>query len=160
MSEPKRRGRPHKKEAESVKRRAGRPEFVPTAKFRKQVEVWLGGGMSLEEVARMLGMSKNTLKKHLPEETTVGRLRRRSDVISAMYNQAVKGSVTAMRAYLGLNDSGVSHELAENAPTNPDAEVKAPKLGKKEQRAIDAQNAAVDIYAVPPPPKSRTETLQ
>ena len=66
MIEKKKRGRPSKKVTEPTKRKAGRPAFVPTAKFRAQVEIWLGGGMSLEEVARVFGMFQKTLKKHLP----------------------------------------------------------------------------------------------
>jgi hypothetical protein len=50
----------------------GAPAFQPTDKQRGQVEAMARYGIPQEEAARVIGISKTTLRKHFEEELAVG----------------------------------------------------------------------------------------
>jgi len=89
------------------------------------------GGMSHEEIAIALGISRNTLEKHFEVELSTGALNRRAEVLDAMARTALKGNVSAQKAFLALTPT-----LAA-----PPVEPEKPK-GKKEQAEADALTAA------------------
>lgn len=106
-----------------------RPQFKPTPAQRRKVAIAAGGGMSHEEIALGLGISRPTLEKHFERELSVGAYEKRLEVLVAMHACAKKGNVAAQKAYAAL-----SPQIA-----SPPAE--KPK-GKKEQAQEDAKTAA------------------
>ena len=109
-----------------------RPSFKPTPAQRRTVAIAAGGGMSHEELAIGLGISRNTLEKHFEAELSVGSISKRLEVLNAMHAAAKKGNVAAQRAYM-------SFVPKHAAPPAPIQEREAPK-GKK---VIAQENAAV-----------------
>jgi hypothetical protein len=114
----------------------GRPPFQPTEEQRRTVSIAAGGGMSHEVIAISLGIDRKTLEKHFEAELSTVAYQRRVEVIEAMHMSALKGNVSAQRAYLQL-------EPALAVP--PDgAEGKPKPVGKKEQADADAKTAAAN----------------
>lgn len=107
-----------------------RPEFKPTAALKRKVAVAAGGGMSHEQIALTLGISRNTLEKHFAHELSVGACQKRFEVLDSLHKAAKKGSVAACKEY-----------LKQSAPATPKPAEK-PK-GKKIQAAKEAESAAV-----------------
>lgn len=93
-----------------------------------------GGGMSHEEIALALGISRPTLEKHFEHELSIGAYQRRAEVLTAMHKAATKkGNVAAQKAFLAMGP-----ELAAPpAPQEP-----AVPAGKKEQAQVAAERAA------------------
>jgi hypothetical protein len=87
--------------------------------------------MSHEEIAIALGIHRHTLDKHYQVELSTGALNRRAEVLDAMARTALKGNVSAQKAFLALTPT-----LAA-----PPREQEKPK-GKKEQAQADAATAA------------------
>jgi len=113
-------------------KKAGRPSYKPTAELRRKVSNAAGGGMSHDEIATGLGISRNTLETYYREELDRVAFRRRVDVLDAMQRAAVKGNVAAQKAYLALTP-------AHAVP--PSATGKTEKIGKKDQANEDAKTA-------------------
>lgn len=136
---------PAKKGKKAARKPRGRPEFEPTAEQRERVEILVGGGMAIEEIAAALDLAKNTLKKHFGAELTRGRSRKRAEALEAMFNSAKGGNVSAQKAYIALNTVAAA-DAAWMEPTAADATAptaKSPKLGKKEQALEDASTAGL-----------------
>lgn len=102
--------------------------------MRRKVAVAAGAGMSHEEIALGLGISRNTLAKHFDAELSTGACARRLEVLDAMFKAAKGGNVTAQKAYVAMTP-----KIMPSAPEKPAAS----KAGKKEQAAADAQTAQV-----------------
>lgn len=111
--------------------KAGRPAHKPTPATRRKVTNAAAGGMAHEEIAIALGIARNTLEKHYEHELSTGALNRRAEVLDAMARTALKGNVSAQKAFLALTP----------ALAAPPVEPEKPK-GKKEQQAADAVTAA------------------
>jgi hypothetical protein len=117
---------------------AGRPEFKVTPALRKRVAIASGGGMSHEEIAIGLGISRNTLEKHFEAELSAGAYRRRLEVLDAMHKSAIHGNVAAQKAYLATVPQASAPPVpAEQSETSP-----AKPLGKKDQAQADSVTAA------------------
>ncbi|WP_339091126.1 hypothetical protein [Variovorax paradoxus] len=112
------------------KRGRGRPVFKPTPALRKLVAGNAGGGMSREAIACALGISRTTLLKHFKEELTAGAHGHRSAVLQALERAALKGNVTACRAYLAF--------------TSPDLEAVVPKADRAKKMAAPQPNQVKD----------------
>ncbi len=135
----------------ATKRGRGRPEWEPTATQRRQIAIWAGAGMRLEDMASALGISTPTLRKHCATELSTGANQRRAEVLESLFRQAKKGSVTAAKAYLAsvpefVVPPGAGSELPDGAPAPAAAAPAAPvtlakPLGKKEQANRDAVTA-------------------
>jgi hypothetical protein len=115
----------------------GRPEWMPSKAQRRQVSVAAGAGMSHEEIAIAMGVSRGTLEKHCAAELNEGACKRRFEVMNAMYRTARKGNVAAQKAYLAAGEP----RTVVPQPEPPAADDKPP-LGKKEQANVDARTAA------------------
>jgi hypothetical protein len=111
-----------------------RPPFKPTAAQKRTVAIAAGGGMTHEEIALGLGISRVTLDKYFGLELSAGASQKRLEVLNAMFAAAKKGNVSAQRAYIAFDPKPA-------APPLP-AEPKAPAKGKKEQAQDDAVTAA------------------
>lgn len=117
----------------------GRPEFEPTKAQRDKVAIAKGGGMSHDEIALGLGVSRNTLEKHFAVELKAGAYAKRLEVMSAQHRAAKGGNVAAQKAYLAQTPW-----LEPTAPQPQGDEAPAPKeppKGKKEQAQADAVTA-------------------
>jgi hypothetical protein len=118
-------------------KRPGQPSHQPTAVLRKKVAVAAGGGMSHEEIALGLGISRNTLAKHYEHELSIGAYEKRLEALGAMHKSAKKGNVAAQKAYLALTPRASAPPVQP-----PDGTAKPPEVGKKEQANRDAVTAA------------------
>lgn len=101
--------------------------------MRHLVAVCAGGGMSHEEIAIGLGISRNTLEKYFESELSVGAIAKRQEVLDAMFKAAKHGNVTAQRAFIAMTPPLATPPL----PKEP----KAKPAGKKEQEQADAVTA-------------------
>jgi DNA-binding CsgD family transcriptional regulator len=110
-----------------------RPAFEPTMEQREQVEIQAGAGHSQNEIAAALEISVSTLRKYFSQELLTGAAKRKAEMVKALYSAGINGNVTAAKAYLAMGD----RMPVQAAP----AEDKQPKLGKKEQAALDAETA-------------------
>lgn len=117
------------------KKKAGRPEFIPTAVQRRKVAIWSGGGMSHSEVATALGVARATLEKHFADELSAGACEKRGAVLMAQYKSALDGNVAAQKAYLAAG------EPRSAIPPAAGNEKPAP-MGKKAQADADAGTAS------------------
>lgn len=135
----------------AVKRGRGRPEWEPTTAQRRQIAIWAGAGMRLEDMASALGISTPTLRKHCATELSTGANQRRAEILESLFRQAKKGSVTAAKAYLAASPEfvvppGAGSELPDGssaapAPAAAASQTVAKPLGKKEQANRDAVTA-------------------
>lgn len=110
-------------------------EFKPTAAQRRTVAIVAGAGVSHEEIALGMGISRPTLEKHFAFELTTGAYQKRQEVLKAMYKAAKSGNVAAQKAYAAMSPRAA-------APPLPPEPANAPE-GKKAQ----AQAAAVSAQA-------------
>jgi hypothetical protein len=74
---------------------AHRPEHVPTDKTKLLVKVMIAGGIEQSNVARSLGISRPTLRKHYPDEIKSGGAQANGNVVAALYKNATGGNVVA-----------------------------------------------------------------
>lgn len=118
-------------------KKAGRPPFKPTAPMRRKVSIAAAAGMSHEEISTALGIARNTLTKYFEAELSEVAIKRRLEVFEAMHRAALKGNVSAQRAFAATVPTFAVPPLAEDEPG-----AKPEKLGKKEQAERDAKTAA------------------
>lgn len=118
---------------------AGRPEFVPTTDERQKVEVLSAARMPHEDIARVLGLTPPTLRKHFRQELATGLAKKRAEAIVAMYNAAIGGNVSAQKSFVAMTGVGNTPNPPKDKPA-PGAAV-APKMGKKEMQQVAAQTA-------------------
>jgi predicted transcriptional regulator len=111
-----------------------RPTFKPTAAQRRKVAIAAGAGMSHEEIALGLGISRNTLAKHFDAELSSGACAKRLEVLDAMFSAAKKGNVTAQKAYVAMTPNISAPALEKPVAT---------KEGKKQQAQAEAVVAQV-----------------
>jgi hypothetical protein len=121
--------KPAAKKRAKVAKPIGRPPYEPSQETREKVEILIAGGESEEDIARVVGLSRTTLRQHFAEELATGRAKRRADVLIAQYRTAVAGNASAQDKFLKKSDLPV---FQPQAP-------KEPKLGKKEIALRDAQ---------------------
>lgn len=89
-----------------------------------------GAGMTHEEIALGLGITRPTLSKHYERELSVGAYERRLEVLDAMHRSAKRGNVAAQKAYVALTPAVAAPPVPKEKP-----------LGKKQQAAADATTA-------------------
>ena len=78
----------------------GRPALVFDSATRQQVATWAAGGAKGTQIARALGIHRNTVHRILRDEVAVGAAKARMDVAIAMYEAALRGNVSAARFFL------------------------------------------------------------
>lgn len=120
-----------------ARKKRGRPEFQASAAQRRRVAVAAGAGMSHEEIALGLGISRPTLEKHFEHELSIGAYQKRLETLDALHKAAKKGNVAAIKAYNSMTPR-VAAPPAE--PTKPTV---AKPEGKKAQQQADAIVAQV-----------------
>jgi hypothetical protein len=73
----------------------GRPPHEPTRETRRLVEHHAATGTLHQQIAKLLGISLNTLKKHYPEELELGLARANAVVSGTLFSEAKRGNITA-----------------------------------------------------------------
>jgi hypothetical protein len=102
----------------------GRPRFKPTRRQRDQVETYVAGGLSVQEISAVLHICPNTLRANFSDELQNGRVRRFAAILVLLDRAARRGSVGAMKFLFTVVSGGTSAVI-----------------GKKESR----QRAAADV---------------
>lgn len=113
---------------------AGRPEFIPTAVMREEVEILIAARVSEEDIAKKLRIDPKTLRKHFTTELEEGFAKRNGELILKCYRAAIgdEAKVADRRLWREIVASGVPqpNEAATLAPSEP--------MGKKEKRIAEA----------------------
>ena len=73
----------------------GRPPHEPTRDSRRLVEHHAATGTLHQQIAKLVGVSLNTLKKHYPEELELGLARVNAVVGGTLFAEAKRGNITA-----------------------------------------------------------------
>ena len=73
----------------------GRPPHEPTPALRRLVEHHAATGTLHRQIAKLLGLSLNTLKKHYREELDLGLARANAVVSGTLFAEAKRGNITA-----------------------------------------------------------------
>lgn len=126
---------------------SGRPEFSPTDEDREKVRVLKACGMSCDAIAEVIGISEPTLRKHFSYEIDIATAKVRADLFMARYHAAKGGNVQAQNKMI----EQVSANAAQRK-ISPEKEEKKPKLGKKEEQKLAAENVE-GAFAPPAGPK-------
>ena len=71
--------------------RPGRPSFRPTEKHRKLTLLLVSRGISQDQIARFIGISPKTLRKHLRRELTLGSIEANLAVLKTLHKMACSG---------------------------------------------------------------------
>jgi hypothetical protein len=124
----------------------GRPPYRPTLKDRIAVEQMKFCGEADAVIARALGIDVRTMQKHFAEELENGHANRRREVIGYLFEAAEAKNVAAIKKLEEMGRVGAATEAGAKR------EKAAPKLGKKEERKIAAENVG-GKFATPQPPK-------
>lgn len=122
----------------------GAYEYQPTTDHRIFVEVGMLRGRKLNEIARSVGISVPTLKKHFKDEITNGRVRLQMKLDVALFEKAKKGDVSAYKVIMAdVAVADAERRLQEYRAGEATQIPRAPKIGKKQQAALDAQTAGI-----------------
>ena len=136
------RGRPPAQKPQA-KRSRGRPRYVPTPEQRAQVERLVAAGEAHGDIGKLLGIGQPVFRSAYAEEISLGRLRLRDRLFAVTIEKALAGNAGLLKIALDLTalpeEKEQPYQLPESKPEAP-AEPKAPKIGKKEQQALDAAN--------------------
>ena len=81
-----------------LRNRGGRPPYQRDERVARQVEAMAGYGIPLAQVAKVIGVSENTLRKYYPNEIELGATKANAKVIESLFRKATgdgQGAVTA-----------------------------------------------------------------
>lgn len=140
--------------------KAGRPEHVATDENRNKIMMLMVFGLSNKEIADAIGISQPTLRKHYLQQLAERRRSRlQLDAIryGALFEKVKTGDVPAMKELDKLLSRHDQAMLAKKVAGRDSENIRhkdADKLGKKEQRKVDAHDVG-GIFAVPLPPGSK-----
>jgi AraC-like DNA-binding protein len=96
-----------------------RPPYRPTTDEYRQVRCLKAAGWGERDIARLLGISRETLRKHFAEELEFGRLQCRAEAIEAIYLAGRSaGNLAATKAWLAILDQADAVDRA--AERKPD----------------------------------------
>jgi DNA-binding XRE family transcriptional regulator len=113
---------------EPKQQRPGRPAFTPTRPQRDLVMTCIAAGMSQQQVADAVGVSRMTVCEKFRRELDAGRAVRIAENLALLRKAALKNNVSAMRALATLYAAPPDH-------------YGQPMMGKKERKKWEAKNA-------------------
>lgn len=140
----------------TAEKRPGRPEHEPTQENIIFVMVLLASGATNREVAKTLGLSVPTFRKHYlhllkHRDLLLDRLQTKLRV--SQIQMGLEGNASALNAALNMLERVKAENADRKVQSRSHASKGKPeKLGKKEQQKIAAQNVG-GKYAPPIPPK-------
>jgi hypothetical protein len=147
-------GRPRKDEIRPPKILApkklpkGRPPFVVKQDVRTRVIQMSASGMTHDQIAAAVGCSAPTLRKRFAHELETGPARLRDEAIAMLCQSARNGNVGAQKIVFEIAQREAAARAVENAHAEfvgpaPETAAAPAKVGKKEQRVIDAEQAGI-----------------
>jgi hypothetical protein len=77
-----------------------RPSFTPTEDQRRQVKMMAALGISRDSIAKVIGITPKTLRKHFDREVVRGGIEAIMQVAGKLYQSAMGGNVVAMIFFL------------------------------------------------------------
>jgi hypothetical protein len=110
----------------------------PTEKEREAVEIMAGHGIPPIDIARVLGHSESTIRRHYTQELDTGHIRANSKVAQSLFDKAMAngpGAVTACIFWLKVRAGW----LEAQPPTQP--------VGRKELQQRAAETAGGGEWA-------------
>ncbi len=78
----------------------GRPPHTPTEQERALVVLMSGMGANEAAIGAVIGVSRNTLRKHYEGELVTGRAKMDAHVFKALYSGIAKGKTDLIKLYL------------------------------------------------------------
>lgn len=119
---------------------SGRPPFDASPEIRERVAEMASCAMPYVDIAKVIGCTVPTLRKHLRQELMAGAAIKRAEVVGLLYQSAKAGNVSAQK-----------HLELMTRPAEAAAEA---ALGKKARRQIKAEESASSgRFAAPKAPK-------
>lgn len=101
--------------------KGGRPSHKPTDATRKQVETLAGFGITEDDIAMSLEISKPTLIKHYRRELDMGHIKANSAVAQSLYKKATgEGASAVTAAIFWLKTRAGWKETVVNEHSGPD----------------------------------------
>lgn len=99
----------------------GRPEYEPTPQLRAMVVLMVGMGAGQKDVAKAIGISDTTLRKHYQAELDEGKARMDAHVFRALFKAIGKGDAQLIKLYLErmCADSGWKPDSPSNIAQLP-----------------------------------------
>lgn len=128
----------------------GRNEHAPNAETSNKIRVLLCSGMNLREIAREVGLSVPTLRKHYFQNGAVSKAAarkvalsdQRAKVLLRLDAAADGGNVTAMKAQLAILDSQIAKVAAGEEEDRRAKGPGAPAPKGKKAASVDAAHEA------------------
>lgn len=131
-----------------------RPRYKPAPADRDTTKRLKAAGWSNERIAARLGISRNTLEQTLAVELEFGADEKQAELMAWAEKAAKKGSHSAIKwlAEKYATAAAAQSLVERGQPDEPPAKV--PKLGKREQRQVDAAKVG-GLYAPPAGPGAK-----
>lgn len=95
-----------------------RPNHNPTEDTRRTVLICSASGVKHDSIARAVGVSQGTLRKHYRAELDSGAVTANAAVAESLYQLAIDGNVTAAIFWLKTR-AGWRERPAESEPDTP-----------------------------------------
>jgi hypothetical protein len=87
-------------------KKRGRRAFKPTKPMRNRIEIGAAAGLSHNQLAAVLGISRPTLESNFVDELKNGRARKLLQTLCLLDKQAKRGSVAAMKYLVNAFSNG------------------------------------------------------
>lgn len=78
----------------------GRKAWVPTREDKQLIELMCIAGVSRDQIAEVMKVSNKTLSRHCSDILATARPRANSKIAGALFQNAIKGNVTAQIFWL------------------------------------------------------------
>jgi hypothetical protein len=137
-------------------KKAGRPEHVPTEENIINIMVLLASGMTNREVAKTVGLSVPTLRKHylhLTKSREVLLSRLKAKLRTAQIQQGLAGNAAALAASLRMLDTVSAERVARDLQGRVANQPAARGYVSKKEQQLESAQAVGGRYAVPPAPR-------
>lgn len=131
----------------------GRPRFKPTKPQRDRVKRLKADGWSNERIARVLGISRNTLEAAFAEEIEFGLDLKLDEVLELAEKGAKKGNATLIKWVAQRRETArAQQQIAERAEAGAATPETRPLAKGKKEQAQAAADEVTGIFAVPQGP--------
>jgi hypothetical protein len=127
---------------EKPKNLGGRPPHEPDARTRTQVKLLSAMGISQEEIAVVMQITRPTLRRHYRSELTTGHIEANAKVAGQIFKMATDSAKPNVAAAIFWLKCQAGWREADQRPVFVE-EAKPPKLGKKEAAQQAAGTAQV-----------------
>lgn len=134
----------------------GRPRFKPTTSQRDRVRRLKADGWSNDRIARVLGISRNTLEAAFAEEIEFGLDLKLDEVLELAERGAKRGNATLIKWVAQRRETArAQQQIDDRAEAGAAAPTARPAAKGKKEQAQAAADEVKGIFAVPPGPATR-----